>query len=810
MLILAAAAIIALAMAHWTEAVAILAVVVVNTAIGFISEWRAIRTMEGLQELEQPHARVRRGGEERTVAADELVPGDVVLLGPEDVVPADLRIVEAGTLRVEEAPLTGESVPVAKRVEAVGDDAVLAERSSMLFKGTSVAEGEAVAVVTATGMDTELGTISSLAEGASSGQTPLQDNLDRLGRRLAWITVAVAAGVAGAGLLAGQPTELMLETAIALGVAAIPEGLPIVATIALARGMYLMARRQAVINRLTAVETLGATRVIFTDKTGTLTENRMRLIRVATTRGDAELSDDDDGEPDDELVRRALEIGVLCSNADLDGDGHGDPTEVALLEAGRQAGVERPELLEAKPEVREESFDPQVMMMATFHRSDDGLEVAVKGAPASVIEVCTEVATAAGESEPLDDDGRRTWLERNGALADDGLRVLAVADRRVGDEGAEPYRELRLVGLVGLIDPAREGVPEAVQQCQSAGMRVLMVTGDQPDTARAVAREIGLDVGDDGAIHGRDLDELADSDRDRVLRSAVFARVSPEQKLRLVELFQDRDETVAMTGDGVNDAPALKQADIGIAMGRRGTDAARQVADMVLRDDALSSIVAAVRQGRIIFGNIRRSVMFMLCTNVAEVVAVTVASVAALPLPLRPLQILYLNVLTDVFPALALGVGRGDDAVMQRPPRPAGEPVLTRGHWTAIGGWSALIAACVLAGLLIALEALGFDQTTAVTVSFLTLAFAKLWFVFNLTDPGSPLLANEVVRNPWVWGAIGLCAALLLAAVYLPPLASVLDTSHPELQGWVLIGALSLVPLLVGQTIRAVQRARRR
>ncbi|HSN56122.1 MAG TPA: HAD-IC family P-type ATPase, partial [Candidatus Sulfomarinibacteraceae bacterium] len=465
-LILAAAAVIALAMAHWTEAIAILAVVVVNTAIGFVSEWRAIRTMEGLQELEQPHARVRRGGEERMVAADELVPGDVVLLGPEDVVPADLRIVEAGTLRVEEAPLTGESVPVAKRVDAVDDEAVLAERSSMLFKGTSVAEGEAMAVVTASGMDTELGTISSLAEGASSGVTPLQANLDRLGRRLAWVTVAVAAAVAGAGLLAGQPTELMLETAIALGVAAIPEGLPIVATIALARGMVLMARRQAVINRLTAVETLGATRVIFTDKTGTLTENRMRLIRVATSRGDAELSDDDDG-ADDDLVRRALEIGVLCSNADLDGEGHGDPTEVALLEAGRQAGLERPELVEEKPEVREQSFDPEVMMMATFHRSGDGLEVAVKGAPAAVIEVCTEVATAADEAEPLDDDGREQWLERNGALADDGLRVLAVADRRVGDEGAEPYRELRLVGLVGLIDPAREGVPEAVQQCQS-------------------------------------------------------------------------------------------------------------------------------------------------------------------------------------------------------------------------------------------------------------------------------------------------------------------------------------------------------
>jgi len=453
LLIMTAAAGIAIALSHWTEAVAIAAVLLINTIIGFVSEWRAVRTMEGLQKLEQPKAEVRRNGARHTLAADDLVPGDIVVLGTEDVVPADLRILESDRLRVEEAPLTGESVPVAKQVEPADEEVPLAERSSMLYKGTSIAEGTAVAVVTATGMDTELGNISSLAQNALSKPTPLQGNLDRLGRRLAWITIGVAALVAAVGLLAGQPTVLMLETAIALGVAAIPEGLPIVATIALARGMFLMARRQAVVNRLTAVETLGSTGVIFSDKTGTLTENRMRAVRLATSAGELELRQH--GTTDlDQLGQRTLLVAVLCNNASLDGTSFGDPTEIALLEAGRDHGFERDRLLEDLPEVREESFDPKVMMMATFHRSGDGFEVAVKGAPAAVIGACSKEATSGGERE-LDEETRKQWLERNRVLAGDGLRVLAVADRRGDDDAEEPYRDLRLIGLVGLIDPPR-------------------------------------------------------------------------------------------------------------------------------------------------------------------------------------------------------------------------------------------------------------------------------------------------------------------------------------------------------------------
>jgi Ca2+-transporting ATPase len=667
-----------------------------------------------------------------------------------------------------------------------------------------------------------------LAEDAEKEATPLQKRLDQLGRRLAWITLTLAAAIAGIGLLAGRETEKMIETAIALGVAAIPEGLPIVATIALARGMYLMAQKNALINKLPAVETLGATRIIFTDKTGTLTENQMTLRRISTPAGDFELDEErkkvhgDNGSAHP-LLSRILQVGVLCNNAalvDTDNDREpdeeqGDPTETALLRAGSILDMDRGDLLEQKPEVREVPFDSDTMMMATFHRGQKGIEVDVKGAPARVLAACTRVVGEGGDGDrALTEENRHQWQAKAEALAGEGLRLLAVADKVAENAEEEPYQNLRFLGLIGLLDPPREAVRQSIEQCREAGIRVVMVTGDQPATAGAIAAqtEIARDGDNRPIIHGSDLkdpDKMSPEDRRRVLETDIFARVSPEQKLHLIKVMQEEGETVAMTGDGVNDAPALKKADIGVAMGRRGTDAARQAADMVLRDDAFSSIVSAVRQGRIIFGNIRQSVMFMLCTNVAEVIAVAVASVAGgffrLPLPLLPLQILYLNVITDVFPALALGMGEGEPDVMKRKPRPRSEPVLTRAHWSAIGGWAVLVAACVLAALVVAFHLLGFEQRQAVTASFLTLAFGKLWFVFNLRSPGSRLLDNEIIRNPYVGGSIALCAALLVAAVYLPGLSGVLKTQNPGLWGWLLVLAMSLMPFLLGQGLRIIQ-----
>jgi len=811
---------LALAAGQWAESIAIAAVLAVNAGIGFTSEWRARRTMDALRRIAQPRARVRRDGEEREVAAEELVPGDILLVGPEDVLPADARVLAAEGLRVDESALTGESVPVDKGPEPVGPRHPLAERTCMLFKGTTVVDGGGEALVWATGQATELGRIAELAEEAEAAETPLEQRLDRLGRVLAFVALGAAAVIAAVGLASGKPALVMVETAVALGLAAIPEGLPIVATLALARGMWRMARRQAVIHHLAAVETLGSTGVIFSDKTGTLTENRMALRRVWTAAGARE-PDGESPEAGGATARRALEIGALCSSASLGPDGpQGDPTEVALLQAAAGAGIDRDELLEVQPEVRRAPFERDVMMMATFHQSAGNagnagkVEVAVKGAPQAVLEVCDRVAREDGGEEPLDPQGRETWSEGVRELAAAGLRVLAVADKTVDDEGAPPYEGLRLVGLVGLLDPPREGVRAAIEACRSAGIRVLVVTGDQAETATAVAREVGLGAAEGmGVLLGSELpedeEETSPELRERILAATVFARVSPEQKLGLVGTFQEDGHVVAMTGDGVNDAPALKKADIGIAMGRRGTDAAREVADMVLRDDAFSSIVAAVEQGRIIFANIRKSVLFMLCTNAAEVLAVAVASLAAIPLPLRPLQILYLNVLTDVFPALALAVGPGAPDAMRRPPRDPREDVLTRSHWLAIGGWSGVIGACVLGALGVALWRLGLEPLAAVTVSFLTLGLAKLWFVFNLRDPGSTLLGNDVVRNPWIWGAIALCLGLLAAAVFLPGLSDVLETRPLGLPGLAVALGASLVPFVAGQILRGVQAAGR-
>ncbi|ARA92556.1 ATPase [Rhodothermaceae bacterium RA] len=810
--LLATAALVAFLSGETLEGWAIVAVLLINAAIGFATELRAVRSMEALFAFDRLTARVRRGGHVKTLPAEQLVPGDVVLLEGGDLVTADLRLVEASKLQTDESALTGESIPVGKRPEPVAEDAPLAERTSMLYKGTAVTRGSGLALVVATGMATELGRISALVAEAEDEATPLEVRLQRLGRRLIWVTLGIAAAVVVSGTLTGKALLLMVETGLALAVAAIPEGLPIVATIALARGLRQMARRNALINRLASVETLGATGVICTDKTGTLTENRMTVTRLALARGEVSLEADAPPEPDP-LLRAALEVAVLCNNASLpdSADGHpsGDPLEVALLEAGARFGLTHSALTAEAPEIREEAFDPDVKMMATFHRQPDGVRVAVKGAPEPVIAASTHVLTGDGP-RPLDEATRRAWLARNQALAADGLRVIAVATRTVDDVRAAPYEALTLLGLIGMEDPPRRDVRPAIQQCRQAGIRVVMITGDQPVTARAVARAVGLVEEEDApVIHGADLeplDALDEATRRRLLDARLFARVSPAQKLDLIALHQQNGQVVAMTGDGVNDAPALKKADIGIAMGQRGTQVAREAADMVLLDDAFSTIVAAIEQGRIIFGNIRRFVFYLMSCNVSEMMVVGLASLIGTTLPILPLQILFLNLVTDVFPALALGVGRGEDDVLRRPPRPASEPILTRAHWLGILAYGVLFTVAVLGALLIAGRGLGKPPEEAITVSFLTLAFAQLWHVFNLRSAGSSLWRNEITRNPYVWGALGLCSGLLLLAAYLPGLARVLSVTPPDLADWGVILGMSLLPLVVGQMLKPLLR----
>jgi Ca2+-transporting ATPase len=775
--------------------------------------------MEALRSLSLVPAKVLRDGALREIPADRLVPGDIVVLEAGDIVTADLRLVEAANLQLDESTLTGESAPVAKDTAPVPEDTPLHGRSGMAFKGTAVTSGSGAGVAVATGMESELGRIADLVSRAEPERSPLERRLDRLGGQLVWVTLALAAVIGVLGITAGRDILLMVTTAVALAVAAVPEGLPVVATMALARGMWRMAGRNALIEKLSAVETLGATTTVFVDKTGTLTENRMTVVRfllagrsVEVGRGaDAAGPFAIDGVPvdpgEDTALGMALETGLLCNNAALTEGGNGegaargvgDPMELALLVAGRKAGLSRAELLERRPEVREEAFSTETRMMATVHREGGCFLLAVKGAPESVLACADKVMMEAGPAV-LDDAAREDWHRRIEAAAGDGLRLIALAVKQTAQADAPPYEGLTLLGLAGLLDPLRPGVAEAVADCRGAGVNVVMLTGDHAATARKIASDVGLGVGETPQVielrAAPRIEAISEQERARLMDAKVFARISPEVKLALVALHQQAGHIVAMTGDGVNDAPALKKADIGIAMGQRGTQVAREAAHMVLKDDSFASIVAAMRQGRIIFGNIRKFVLYLMSCNLAEIMIIGLATLSGLPLPLLPLQILYLNLVTDVFPAFALGVGEGDAGVMQRPPRDPKEAIVDRARWLWIGVYGASITVATLTAFVLALHWLKLGREDSVTVSFLTLALAQMWHVFNMADWRSRPFVNDVTRNPWIWAALGLSIALILMAVHVPALSSVLALSPPPPEGWALVIGASAAPLI--------------
>jgi Ca2+-transporting ATPase len=831
-LILMVAALASFARQAWIDGGAIAVPLVVNTIIGFLTELRATRSIESLQEMDEVEATVRRNGQKQRLAAEQLVPGDLVIFNSGEMVAADIRVLAASKLQADEAALTGESLPVEKQAEPVETAAPLAERASMLYKGTAITRGQGEGVVVASGMQTELGGISAMVESAKDEQTPLEQRLDQLGQKLVWITLGVAAAIGGAGWLAGRDLELMIATAIALAIAAVPEGLPIVATIALARGMWRMLRRNALIRRLSSVETLGATNVICTDKTGTLTAGQMTVQRLALISQPVEVNLTANGtetfqhngqsfKPQKNLgLKRALQVAVLCNDAErkpVEGDGkekvetNGDPMEVALLAVGSRAGQTPDHLLKHMPEVKRQAFDRETKKMGTVHEAGDGYLVAVKGAPEAVLESCTHLYSDNGQT-PLDEQKRQQWLERNQHMAEEGLRVLGLATRIIDSPEADIYENLQFLGLVGLMDPPRPGVAQAIERYRSAGIRVIMVTGDQPETARAIAESIKLvDNKESEVIHGADLGDLNHSLQQRpeqLLGASIFARVSPKQKLNLIDLHQDHGAIVAMTGDGVNDAPALKTADIGIAMGQRGTQVAREAADMILQDDAFPTIVAAVEQGRIIFDNIRKFVIYLLSGNVGEILAVALAAITAAPLPLLPIQILYLNVLNDAFPALALSVGDSHQQVMDRQQRNSKEPIVAPYHWGEIAGYGLLIGVTILGVFYLAFAWLGLDRTGAVTISFLSLSLARLLHVFNMRTADSGLIDNEIVCNPYVWEALALSSSLLLLAVYWPLLATILKVTPPSLNGWVLVLLGAVAPLIIGQIYLALFKSK--
>ncbi|RPE08628.1 cation-translocating P-type ATPase [Chitinophaga lutea] len=774
---------------EWLDAIAIGIVILLNAVVGFVMEFQAERSMEALQKLATQMAKVIRGGKLQEVPSEELVPGDIMVLEAGDMVLADGRLLSATNLQADESALTGESVPVEKEPGELEENTPLAERTNMVYKGTFIRKGNAHVLCTATGMQTELGHIATMVAGAVKSATPLEKKLESFSKRLIGITVIIVLLIFGAGLLNKVPVLEMLKTAIALAVAAIPEGLPIVATLALARGMIRMARHQVIVKKLSAVETLGATTVICTDKTGTLTENQMEVTAASVPSGEVDLA----SPPDAPDFKQLQLVAVLCNNASLDDKkGIGDPLEVSLLEFARDTGADVARLAADFPREKEFPFDSDTKVMGTLHRSGNGYLVAAKGAIENLMPLCTQVFKDGGP-QPLEEGDKKTWLAQTDKLAASGLKTLgyAYAERSTAD--GEFMQELVFTGVTGFLDPPRKDVQQVIRETHTAGIRVIMLTGDHPATAANIAQQLGISK-DDKVMNGKDMGK----DPEQWLGIPVFARVSPAQKLDLVQALQERREIVAMTGDGVNDAPALKKADIGIAMGIRGTQVSQEVADMVLKDDAFSSIVHAVRQGRVIFENIRRFIIFLLSCNLSELLVIGLIATFNFPFQLFALQILFINLITDVFPAMALGFTEGDDTVMQKQPKDPKLPIISKKNWAVIWGYAAIICAAALGAAFMADSLRGTsDPGAANNVLFFTLIISQLLHSLNMTTGRERFFRGPVIRNPYLWGALGLSLGVTLLCRVVPPVAEALRLQDMSGEDWLVIAGCSIASLLL-------------
>jgi len=781
-LVLIAAAIVSGVVGELSDTVAILVIVLLNAAIGVWQEWRAERAMAALRGMTAPTAQVRRDAAARTLPAAQLVPGDIVLLEAGNIVPADLRLLEARELRLSEAALTGESQPAEKQIDALPVlHLPLGDRANMAWKGTLVTKGRGVGLVVATGLATELGRIARLIEGAEESKTPLQKRLARFGVRLAWVVLAICALVFFAGLWRGEPPVLMFLTAVSLAVAAIPEALPAVAAIALALGAARMARQNALVRRLPAVETLGSITYVCSDKTGTLTQNRMRAEAF-----------DAAGEPGAEPWPSLLRALVLVNDAAAHGDGAmaGDPTEVALLEAAQARGVDCAEARKRFPRRHEYPFDSERKRMATVHAHGDHFLVCVKGAPEAILPRCSARLGAQG-AMPFDPAEALAHAER---LAAQGLRVLAFAEREAKAQPAqeeEAESDLTFLGLVGLLDPPRREAAAAVADCLAAGIRPVMITGDHPATARAIAERLGILARGGRVVSGAELAAMSEEEFAAQVRDIrVYARVDPEQKIRIVKALQAAGEFAAMTGDGVNDAPALKSADIGVAMGRSGTDVAREAAHMVLLDDNFATIVRAVREGRRIFDNIRKFIKYTMTSNSGEIWVIFLAPFFGLPIPLLPIHILWINLVTDGLPGLALAAEHGERDLMRRPPRNPKESIFAHGMWQHII-WVGLTLGAVCLGL--QAWSIHFSGSHWQSMVFTVLCLSQLGHALAIRSERDSLFVIGFASNRMLLATVLATLALQLATIYLPALNAIFKTEALSLGELVLCLGLSTV-----------------
>lgn len=830
-LVLLGATAISYLLGETLDAMAIVIIVILNAVLGFTQEYRAERSLEALKTLSPPSATIIRGGKFAQLPAVEVVPGDLVFLETGNRIPADIRLVETLNLEVNEAALTGESVPVEKRSSWIGDaDCTLGDQYNMAFMGTAVTKGHGRGLVVATGMQTEIGQIAGMIQSKEEELTPLQKRLKQLGRWLIVLCLLIVAVVFGTGVVRGYSIYQMFMIGVTLAVAAIPEGLPAVVTIALAVGVQRMSRRRAIIRRLPAVETLGCTTVICSDKTGTLTQNQMTVKQLWFAHGTLMVTGQGyrpegeinfQGRPvspgHDTVLQRSLEVCLLCNNSHIQPVNKksscaweviGDPTEGALLSLAMKVGLDKAQLGSRYPVLAEIPFDSYRKLMTVIVGGDQNRRALTKGALEMVLPRCSHILTNQGPC-PLTPAERGRILRSNDSLTDQAMRVLALAYRDV-EPGTSPLQieeKMVFVGLVGMLDPPRPEVKAALQVANRAGIRTIMITGDHYRTAAAIGKELGLLAGEGEILTGADLDRMTDRELGQLVeRITVYARVTPQHKLRIVRALRAKEHVVGMTGDGVNDAPAVKEADIGIAMGKTGTDVTKEASSMILVDDNYATIVAAVEEGRGIYENIRKFIRYLLSCNVGEVLTMFGATLLGMPLPLIPMQILWMNLVTDGLPAIALGVDPGDQDIMLRPPRPTAEGIFAQRLHLKIMLRGVLFALCVLTVFCLSLNWKEGDLDKARTIAFSTLVMAQLFYVFQCRSERYSIFELGLLSNPQLALAVLFSTAMQAAAVHVGKLQPIFRTVPLDLDDWLLVFVFSSWSVLLEGILRGIRR----
>jgi P-type Ca2+ transporter type 2C len=808
-------AVVSLFFKDYIEAAAILVVILVNALIGFLMEMQARSSMKALREMDIIKTKVLRDGKTDIIPAENLTLGDIVILEAGDLIPGDGRLLVANQLKCDESSLTGESLASDKNTEKLPKDTVLGDHQNMIFKGSSVMNGTGKAIITSIAQHTELGKISSLVDNSSETITPLDKKLAVLSKTLVWLTLILTFIFAITGFIQGKDWVIILKTSIVLAIAAFPEGLPIVSTVALANGMLMMAKRNAIVKKLSAVETLGSTNIILTDKTGTLTENKIYVETLTFPEENRKVSIEKDVlvfkdgaiEKSQINFEKLRLVGALCNDASLKKSGKkefiGDPIEIALIQFANASGFKASELKAQYGRIEEVPFSSETKIMGTLHKSPDGFLVAAKGSVEDLLKKCTKIQI--GETiKDLDKNARKGILESSEKMAADGLRVLAFANHEGKDLSKDDFlKELVFLGMIGFLDPPRLDIKGAIRSCKNAGIKVVMITGDHPLTALNIAKKVGLvEETEQNFIIGKDLPPMKSLTKDwknKILSTAIFARTTPQQKLEIADVFQKDGNIVAMTGDGVNDTPALKKADVGIAMGMRGTQVAKETASIVLKDDSFKSIVAAVANGRSIFQNIRKFVVYLVSCNLSEIFIVTLLGFLAPAATLLPLQILFLNMVTDVFPALALGLGKGDKNVMKKPPIDSKKPIVDKKDWIIIGIYALIMTFSVAAAVIYCKQYITPDDKIANNVAFITLAFAQLFHVFNMSAIDSKVFVNDITKNKYVWLAVVICTGFMVLVFVLPQMRLVLGLDFLPTKIWIVSILASLIPLFTIQ-----------